>query len=184
MANVLLGIGASVAIHKSCDLASQLSQSGHKVRAILTAKAAKLVNPQLFEALTGEPAYTDEFGETRKASMDHIDLAKWGQVLVVAPCTADLLARFALGMADDLVATVALALPSDRPRLLCPAMNPQMLASPAVRRNLETLQGDGWTVMAPETGRMACGDEGAGRLPEPETIAAWVGKVAAIRARS
>ena len=176
MTNVLLAVGASVAIHKACDLASKLSQGGHKVRAVMTAKATKLVSPQLFEALTGEPAYTDEFGKTRKASMDHIELARWGECLVVAPCTADLLARFALGMADDLVTTVALALRAEKPRLLCPAMNPQMLASPAVRRNLETLQGDGWTVMAPETGRMACGDEGAGRLPEPAAIAAWVGK--------
>jgi phosphopantothenoylcysteine decarboxylase/phosphopantothenate--cysteine ligase len=181
MAKILLGVGASVAIHKACDLASKLSQGGHDVRAVLTARAAKLVNPQLFEALTGEPAYTDEFGKTRKASMDHIDLAKWGQVLVVAPCTADLLARFALGLGDDLVATVALALPAEKPRLLCPAMNPQMLASPAVRRNLETLQGDGWTVMAPDTGRMACGDEGAGRLPEPDAIASWIERTMAKR---
>ena len=179
MANVLLGVGASVAVHKACDLASKLSQGGHKVRAILTARAAKLVSPQLFEALTGEAAYTDEFGKTRKGSMDHIDLARWGECLVVAPCTADLLARFALGMGDDLVTTVALALPAEKPRLLCPAMNPHMLAAPAVRRNLETLQGDGWTVMAPEAGRMACGDEGPGRLPEPAAIAAWVVRVVA-----
>jgi phosphopantothenoylcysteine decarboxylase/phosphopantothenate--cysteine ligase len=176
MANVLLGVGASVAIHKAADLASQLSQGGHAVRAVLTARAAQLVSPQLFEALTNQPAYTDEFGATRKASMDHIELARWAQCLVVAPCTADLLARFALGLADDLVTTVALALPAERPRLLCPAMNPQMLAAPAVRRNLEMLQGDGWTVMSPDAGRMACGDEGPGRLPEPAAIAAWVVK--------
>jgi len=179
MANILLAVGASVAIHKSCDLASKLSQGGHKVRAILTAKAAKLVNPQLFEALTSEPAFTDEFGESRKASMDHIELARWGQCLVVAPCTADLLARLALGLADDVVTTTALALPHEKPRLVCPAMNPQMLAAPPVRRHLEVLQGDGWHVLSPESGRMACGDEGAGRLPEPETIAAWVAKTIA-----
>jgi phosphopantothenoylcysteine decarboxylase/phosphopantothenate--cysteine ligase len=176
MTNILLAAGASVAIHKSCDLASKLTQGGHKVRAILTAKAAKLVSPQLFEALTGEPAYTDEFGESRKGSMDHIDLARWGECLIVAPCTADLLARLALGMSDDLVTTTALALPASKPRLLCPAMNPEMLAAAPVRRNLEVLQGDGWKVLAPEAGRMACGAEGMGRLPEPETIAAWVAK--------
>lgn len=179
MANILLAAGGSVAIHKSCDLASKLTQGGHKVRAILTAKAAKLVSPQLFEALTGEPAYTDEFGESRKGSMDHIELARWGQCLVVAPCTADLLARFALGLADDVVTTTALALPAGKPRLLCPAMNPEMLAAPPVRRHLEVLQGDGWQVLSPESGRMACGAEGMGRLPEPETIAAWIAKVIA-----
>jgi phosphopantothenoylcysteine decarboxylase/phosphopantothenate--cysteine ligase len=179
MANILLAAGGSVAIHKSCDLASKLTQGGHKVRAILTANAAKLVNPQLFEALTGEPAFTDEFGESRKSSMDHIELAKWGQCIVVAPCTADLLARFALGLADDVVTTTALALPAGKPRLLCPAMNPEMLAAPAVRRNLEVLQGDGWQVLSPESGRMACGAEGMGRLPEPEAIVAWIAKAIA-----
>jgi phosphopantothenoylcysteine decarboxylase/phosphopantothenate--cysteine ligase len=179
MANILLGVSASVAIHKACDLASKLSQGGNVVRAVLTANAAKLVNPQLFEALTAQPTYTDEFSEARKTSMDHIELARWAGVLVVAPCTADLLARLALGLGDDLVTTSALALPAGKPRLVCPAMNPEMLAAPAVRRHLETLQGDGWQVMAPESGRMACGDEGAGRLPEPETIAAWIAKAVA-----
>lgn len=176
MTNILLVAGASVAIHKSCDLASKLTQGGHKVRAILTRNAAKLVSPQLFEALTGESAYTDEFGASRKASMDHIELARWGECLIVAPCTADLLARLALGMSDDLATTTALALPAAKPRLLCPAMNPEMLAAAPVRRNLELLQGDGWKVLAPDSGRMACGDEGMGRLPEPETIAAWIAK--------
>lgn len=176
MTNILLAAGGSVAIHKACDLASKLTQGGHRVRTILTANAAKLVSPQLFEALTGEPAFTDEFSASRKASMDHIDLARWGQCLVVAPCTADLLARFALGLADDLVTTTALALPAGKPRLLCPAMNPEMLSAPPVRRHLEVLQSDGWKVLAPDSGRMACGDEGMGRLPEPETIAAWIAK--------
>jgi phosphopantothenoylcysteine decarboxylase/phosphopantothenate--cysteine ligase len=181
MSQILLVCGASVAIHKACDLASKLTQDGHKVRAILTRSAAKLVSPQLFEALSGEPAYTDEFGESRRGAMDHIDLARWGQCLVVAPCTADLLARLALGLADDLATTTAIALPAKIPRLLCPAMNPGMLAAPSVRRNLETLQGDGWSLLSPEEGRMACGDEGAGRLPEPTKIAAWIEKTLARR---
>ena len=176
MSQIVLVSGGSVAIHKACDLASKLAQGGHRVRAILTRSAAKLVHPQLFEALTSEPAYTDEFGEGRRTAMDHIDLARWGQVFLVAPCTADLLSRFALGLADDLATTTALALPASVPRLLCPAMNPTMLAAPAIRRHLETLQGDGWSVLAPDSGRMACGDEGAGRLPEPETIAAWIAR--------
>ena len=174
MSRIILVAGGSVAIHKACDLASKLTQERHEVRAILTRSGAKLVHPQLFEALTGQPAYTDEFGESRRTAMDHIELAKWGQALLVAPCTADLLARFALGLADDVATTTALAFPASAPRLLCPAMNPTMLAAPTVRRHLETLQGDGWTVLAPEEGRMACGDEGAGRLPEPARIVAWV----------
>ena len=176
MARILLAAGASVALYKACDLASNLTQAGHKVRAVLTSRAAKLVSPQLFEAVTGEPAYTDEFGDARRSAMDHIELARWGEMLVVAPASADLVARLALGVADDLVTTTALALPAGVPRLLCPAMNPDMLAAPPVRRNLEQLQGDGWSVLAPESGHVACGDEGQGRLPDPARIADWVAK--------
>jgi phosphopantothenoylcysteine decarboxylase/phosphopantothenate--cysteine ligase len=180
MARILLACGGSVALYKACDLASKLAQAGHQVRAVLTARASQLVSPQLFEAVTGEPAFTDEFGPTRRGSMDHIDLAKWGQCLLVAPATADLVARLALGISDDLVTTVALALPATTPRLICPAMNPNMLAAPAVKRNLEQLQRDGWSLLAPEQGHMACGDDGPGRLPEPQSIVAWVrGKIPA-----
>src|SRR6185436_14528094 len=126
MSKVLLGAGASVAIYKACDLASYLTQAGDRVRVVLTAKAAELVRPQLFEAITGEPAYTSEFGGDRRAAMDHIELAKWAECLVVAPCSADLCARLALGLADDLVTTAALALPARIPRLVCPAMNTNM----------------------------------------------------------
>ena len=170
MTNILLAAGASAALHKSCDLASKLAQEGHAVRAILTEKAARLIDPQLFEALTGEPAWSSEFGSGRRSAMDHIDLAKWGELLVVAPCPADLVSRLALGLADDLVTTVALALPNDTPRYLAPAMNQEMWASFPIVRHAETLRGDGWTILEPESGHMACGDDGAGRMPEPQTI--------------
>ena len=146
MSHILLAAGASAALHKSCDLASKLTQKGHRVRALLTANAARLVHPQLFEALTGEPAQASEFGDARHTSMDHIELARWGELLVVAPCPADLLARLALGLANDLVTTVALALPHARPRYLAPAMNPEMWRAPALVRHVETLRGDGWTI--------------------------------------
>jgi phosphopantothenoylcysteine decarboxylase/phosphopantothenate--cysteine ligase len=174
MARIVLAASASVALYKACDLASKLCQSGHAVRAVLTSKAARLIAPQLFEAVTGEPAYSDEFDASRRTSMDHIELARWGECFVAAPCSADLAARLALGLGDDLVTTVALAFPSDRPRLVCPAMNPIMLASAPLRRNLEVLRGDGWEILDPDSGHMACGDEGAGRLPDPQRIAAWI----------
>lgn len=174
MSNVLLGASASVALYKACELASKLTQAGHRVRAVLTPRAAELLSPQLFEAVTGEPAFSDEFGAGRRSAMDHIELARWGEILVVAPATADLVGRLAHGLAGELVGTVALALPSSRPRLLAPAMNPRMLEQPAVRRNLAQLAADGWRVLEPERGHMACGDEGAGRLPEPARIAALV----------
>jgi phosphopantothenoylcysteine decarboxylase / phosphopantothenate---cysteine ligase len=170
MARIVLGAGASVAIYKACDLASKLTQAGHEVRAVLTTRAAKLVSPQLFEAVTGQPASVDEFAPERHGSMEHIDLSSWAELLLVAPCSAGLLARLALGLADELVGTVALALPAATPRLIAPAMNPNMLAAPAIRRHLETLRGDGWKVIEPGEGHMACGVAGKGRLPEPAEL--------------
>jgi len=174
MTNILLAASASVALYKACDLASKLAQAGHAVRTVLTPNAAELINPQLFEAVSGEPALVDEFSEDRQGAMDHIDLAEWAELLVVAPATADLIARLALGLAGDLVGTVSLALPAGTPRLLCPAMNPNMLAAPAVQRHLETLVGDGWELAQPGEGHMACGVSGKGRLAEPDQILARV----------
>ena len=174
MSQVLLAVSGSVAIYKACDLASRLTQADHRVRVLMTKHATDLISPQLFEAVTGEPAFTSEWGRDRKAAMDHIDLARWGDVLLIAPCSADLIARLAHGMADDLVTTVALALPSEKKRYACPAMNPVMLGSPAVQRNLEQMTKDGWRVMTPGVGNMACGDHGEGRLPEPFEILEWI----------
>ena len=181
MARILLVAGASVAVYKACDLASKLAQAGHEVRSVLTPRAATLVNPQLFEAVTGQPASVDEYGAERRGAMDHIELATWAELLLVAPASAGLLSRIALGLADDLASTVALALPADRPRLLAPAMNPHMLASPPIARNLATLRGDGWQVLEPGSGHMACGADGKGRLPEPAELAAAVAAALARR---
>ncbi len=170
MAKILLIGGASVAIYKSCDLASKLTQAGHAVRTVLTPQAAKLVSPQLFEAVTGEAAAVDEYGPERSGAMDHIALATWAELLVVAPASADLIARLALGLAGDLAGTVALALPARRPRLLCPAMNPHMWSAPPTARHLQTLAQDGWQVMQPDEGHMACGVAGKGRMCEPAAI--------------
>lgn len=170
MSKILLAAGASVAIYKACDLASKLVQDGHTVRVALTPRAAKLVSPQLFEALTGERAHVDEFADHRRTAMDHIDLAAWAELMLVAPASAGLIARLAHGLADDLPTTVALALPAGRPRLIAPAMNPAMLAAKAVQRNLAQLRSDGWTVVDPAEGHMACGDQGKGRLPEPAEL--------------
>ncbi len=170
---VLLAAGASAALHKACELASTLTQNGDEVRVVLTPRAAQLISPQLFGALTGQPAATDEFGPERRTAMDHIELAGWAQRALVAPASADLVARLSLGLADDLVTTTCLALPADVPRMLCPAMNPHMLAAPPVQRHLAQLEEDGWHVLSPGQGHLACGDEGRGRLAEvPEIVAA------------
>lgn len=170
MTNLILAAGASAALHKGCDLASKLAQRGYAVRVVLTPRAAQLIAPQAFEALTGERAWVDEFGPDRRGAMDHIELADWARALLVAPCTADLLSRLALGLAGDLVGTVSLALAEGTPRLIAPAMNPRMWAAPAIRRHVDTLREDGWQLLEPESGHMACGDEGAGRMREPAEI--------------
>lgn len=172
MSNVLLVCAASAALHKGCDLASKLTQAGHRVRAVLTPRAAQLVSPQLFQAVTGEPASSDEFGAERRGAMDHVDLGAWAQAVVAAPASADLVGRLALGLAGDLAATAVLAVAPGVPRLLCPAMNPNMLANPAVQRNLGTLREHGWRVLEPGSGHLACGVEGPGRLAEPAEIVA------------
>lgn len=178
MSRILLGVSASAAIHKSCDLASKLAQQGHEVRAVLTENAARLVAPQLFEALTGQPATASEWGPGREGGMDHISLARWAELLVVAPATASTLARLATGAADDLLSTVALVVAPSTPRLLAPAMNPTMYAHPAVQRNLARCREDGWQVVEPASGRLACDEEGRGRLPEVDELLARVRELA------
>ncbi len=174
MSHVLLGVSASVAVYKACDLASKLAQAGHDVRAVLTHNAAKLISPQLFAAVTGQDAQTSEFGDQARSAMDHIDLARWADAVVIAPCTASLLGRLAHGMGDDLLTTAVLATDPSTPRLLAPAMNPTMLAQRAVQANLALLREDGWHVVDPEAGHMACGESGTGRLADPAQIAARV----------
>jgi phosphopantothenoylcysteine decarboxylase/phosphopantothenate--cysteine ligase len=174
MSSILLCCGASAALHKGCDLASRLTRAGHEVRVLLTPRATELVSLQLFEALTGQPAASDEFGPDRRGSMDHIEMGTWAELVLVAPCTADLVGRIAHGLGNDLVTSTLIATPADVPRVLCPAMNTHMLAQPAVRRNLGLLREDGWRIEEPQEGHLACGVQGLGRMVEPEAIAALV----------
>lgn len=170
MTNVVLCSAASAALHKGADLASKLTQAGYTVRVALTGHAAQLISPQHFEALTGEPASVDEFGAGRRTAMDHIDLSEWADLLLIAPASASLIGQLAHGLANDLPATVALATPSEVPRIVCPAMNPNMIGNPAVARNLAQLCEDGWQLIEPGEGHMACGVHGRGRLAEPLEI--------------
>lgn len=176
MTRVLLGLAASASVHKGADLASKLTGAGHCVHAVLTPRAAELVSSQLLEALTGNPAGVHEFGDDRDGAMDHIDLARKTELLLIAPATADLIGRLAHGLASDLLTTLCLAVAPGVPRAIAPAMNPHMWAQKVVQRNLEILRGDGWLVLSPEDGTMACGDEGTGRLMEPMDMIAALGE--------
>ena len=168
---VLLIIGGGIAAYKSLDLIRRLKEHGLAVRCILTRAAQEFVTPLAAGALSAERVFTDLFDPTTEFDVGHIRLAREADLIVVAPATADLLAKMAGGHADDLASTVLLA--TNRPVLVAPAMNPRMWEHPATRRNLARLAGDGVAVVGPNAGEMAeAGEAGIGRMAEPREIAA------------
>jgi phosphopantothenoylcysteine decarboxylase/phosphopantothenate--cysteine ligase len=166
--HVLLGVGGGIAAYKAADLVRRLRGAGAEVRVTLTAAAERFVTPLTFQALSGRPVRTALFDPGAEAAMDHIELARWAHVVLVAPATADLLARLAHGLADDLLTTVCLA--SEAPLVLAPAMNRVMWAAPATQANRRLLEGRGVRLLGPGEGEQACGEVGAGRLLEPAAI--------------
>lgn len=166
---VLLGVGGGIAAYKSAELVRRLRERGCEVRVALTPSAAAFVAPLTFQALSGHPARTTLLDPEAEAGMDHIELARWADRLLVAPATADLIARLSAGIADDLVTTLALA--SRAPLYLAPAMNQAMWLHPATQANVETLRARGAHVLGPAEGSQACGDSGPGRMLEPGAIA-------------
>jgi phosphopantothenoylcysteine decarboxylase/phosphopantothenate--cysteine ligase len=169
--HVVLGVSGGIACYKSCTLARRLSELGVAVDVVMTAGAGEFVRPLTFEALTGRPVRTSLWEPDR--ALAHVGLAKSADVVVVAPATAQLLARAAMGMADDLLTAMLLA--RTGPILLAPAMNDAMYAHPATQANLRALAARGWEIIGPETGPLAEGpSERAGRMSEPETILAAV----------
>ena len=169
---ILLIVGGGIAAYKTCELVRLLRKDGMSVRCVLTRAAEKFVTPMTLAALSEDKVYTDLFDLKDEAEMGHIQLSRQADLLVVAPATADLMAKMAQGIADDLATTLLLA--TDKPVLAAPAMNVRMWHHAATRRNVATLRGDGITVMEPDEGPMACGEYGQGRLPEPEAIAAAI----------
>lgn len=167
---VLLGISGGIAAYKSPDLVRQLQKAGAEVRCLLTSSAAKLVSAQALSALTRHPVETDLFGSDGSTYTRHIDWAQWADIYLVAPATANTIARFAAGLADDPVAMAWLVVQA--PKLVCPSMNTRMLDAAPTRRNLRLLQEDGGTLLWPDSGELACGETGPGRLPDPERILA------------
>ncbi|MEW5913729.1 MAG: bifunctional phosphopantothenoylcysteine decarboxylase/phosphopantothenate--cysteine ligase CoaBC [Thermodesulfobacteriota bacterium] len=166
---VLLGVSGGIAAFKAAELASRLAQQGAEVRVVMTEAARRFVGPLTFAALTGNPVPGDWFDADQEASIGHIDLARWAQAVVVAPATADFIAKAAAGLADELIYAILLA--TSAPVLLAPAMNPQMFAHPSVAENLTRLRARGVRLAGPAQGRTACGEEGPGRMLEPAAIA-------------
>src|SRR3989441_8396479 len=167
--HVVLGVSGGISCYKSCTLARRLTEGGALVDVALTAAAAEFVRPVTFEALTGRPVLTSLWERDR--ALAHIELAKQPDLVIVAPATANVLARAAMGMADDLL--TALLLARTGPVLVAPAMNDAMYAHPATLANLKTLATRGWHFVGPETGPLAEGpSDRPGRMSEPETILA------------
>lgn len=165
---VLLGVSAGIAAYKSALLVRLLKQAGCEVRVVMTDGAQAFITPLTLQALSGEPVRTSLLDPEAEAGMGHIELARWADVVLIAPATADLIARLVHGMADDLLTTLCLA--SEAPKLIAPAMNQAMWRHPATQRNVEQLQQDGWQQIGPDAGDQACGDVGPGRMSEPEEI--------------
>ena len=172
--SILLIVGGGIAAYKSLELARSLAQRGIKTRAILTKAGTEFVTPLSLSALTGEKVYTDLFSLTDEAEMGHIQLSRSADLVVVAPATADLMAKMANGLANDLASTALLA--TDKKVLMAPAMNVRMWESAPVRRNRAQLEKDGVLFIGPNEGEMACGEYGPGRMAEPVEIAAAIEK--------
>jgi phosphopantothenoylcysteine decarboxylase/phosphopantothenate--cysteine ligase len=166
--SVLLIIGGGIAAYKSLELVRRLKERGATVRAILTKAGAEFVTPLSVASLTGEKVFTELFSLTDEAEMGHIQLSRSADLVVVAPATADLMAKVASGLANDLASTALLA--TDKRVLMAPAMNVRMWNHPATQRNLKTLKGDGVLFIGPNDGAMACGEFGPGRMAEPLEI--------------
>lgn len=165
---IVLGITGGVAAYKSATLARLFVKSGHSVQVVMTASACEFITPLTFQALTGKAVHTTLLDENAELGMGHIELAQWADVVLIAPASANTLGKLSCGLADDLLTTVCMA--TAAPIVLAPAMNQQMWASPLLQSNLTKLAKIGHHIIPPDEGEQACGDVGAGRLPEPKTL--------------
>ena len=169
---ILLIISGGIAAYKAADLVRALKKRGHAVRCVLTDAAQKFVTPLSLAALSEDKVYTELFDLKDEVEMGHIQLSREADLIVVAPATANILAKMAAGLADDLATTLLLA--TDNPVLACPAMNVRMWQHPATQRNIAQLRADGIAILEPDEGEMACGEYGPGRLPEVGAIIAAI----------
>ena len=168
---IVLGVTGGIAVYKAVDLVSKLRKEGADVRVVMTESAAKFVTPLTFKEISGNTVAVSMWAEDQEFHVEHIALADWADLMIIAPATANILAKAANGIADDLLSTVILA--SKTPIVLCPAMNCQMYINPITQDNLKKLANYGFIIMQPVTGYLACGTSGVGRLPEPAEIIAF-----------
>lgn len=165
---IVLGVTGGIAVYKAVDLVSRLRKAGCEVRVVMTEHAQQFVTPLTFKEISGNAVATSMWNANQEFNVEHIALANWADAFLVAPATANILAKMACGLADDLLSTTLLA--AQAPIVVCPAMNTGMYQKPATQENIAKLQERGVTVMPPAVGHLACGTSGPGRLPEPQQI--------------
>ncbi len=166
--NILLGVSGGIAAYKTAELVRCLTKAGATVQVVMTANAQRFVTPLTLQTLSGQPVCSDLFNLEMESQIGHIHVARAADLVVLAPATANLIAKMAAGMADDYLTTALLA--TTAPVLVCPAMNTKMYENAATRRNLETLRSLGYHILEPDSGSLACKEEGIGRLPDPPVI--------------
>ena len=170
---ILLGVTGGIAAYKSATLVRRLMDEGAEVRVVMTSGAEAFITPLTFQALSGNPVHTDLLDPAAEAAMGHIELARWASLILIAPASANTIARLAHGLADDLLGTLCLA--SEAPLVIAPAMNRIMWSHAATQQNIDTLHARGVRTLGPGVGSQACGETGAGRMLEPEEIVAHLG---------
>lgn len=169
--NILLGICAGIASYKSCDLVRLLVKAGHCVKVVMSPDAMKFVTPLVFQSLSQNKVYTDMFSVDIDETTQHISLAQWADICVIAPLTANTLAKIATGICDNLLTTVVCALPLETRVILAPAMNTHMWENPIVKENLNKLKLlQKYGIVEPQSGELACGMYGSGRMAQPQDI--------------
>lgn len=173
--NILIGVTGGIAAYKVVEVASRLKKSGANVRVMMTSAATEFVSPRTFQEITGNAVFVEMFGDAAHFHVAHIALADFADMVLIAPATANFLAKAAHGIADDLLTTTILAF--DREILIAPSMNTKMFENPATQANLEILKSRGMKILEPATGNLACGISGKGRLPEPVDICAAIEKI-------
>jgi phosphopantothenoylcysteine synthetase/decarboxylase len=179
--NILLGVSGGIAAYKAVDLASKLTAAEAGVKTVMTDSACELIGPKSFEAVTHSVVFTSLWDTPGEYEIDHIALVDWADIIVVAPATANVIGKIANGICDDLLSTLLCAaspLIESGVVLLAPAMNNNMWDNPAVQRNIKTIKQMGFQLTGPETGRLACGTEGVGRMSEPQDILKAIEKIA------
>lgn len=175
--NIILGVTGSIAAYKTAGLASMLVKQGCNVHVIMTENATNFINPITFESLTGNKCLVDTFDRNFQFQVEHVSIAKLADVVMIAPASANVIAKLAHGMADDMLSTTVLACKCKK--IIAPAMNTNMYENPIVQDNIRICQSYGMEVITPAVGYLACGDVGAGKMPEPETLFEYIEKEAA-----